>query len=127
MGAGTNRKARLLGKERLHRLAVELAVGLGARTPNGRALAAVQHAELDAGPVDRPSHHAVERIDLADEVPLGEATDRRVARHLADRLDAMGEQHGPRAEPSRRGRRLATGMPAAYHHDIEALGHARNL
>ena len=66
------------GEERGHRLAVELAVGLGAGASHRWPLAAVQHAELDAGAVDRPSHDAVERVDLAHQMALGEAADRRV-------------------------------------------------
>ena len=54
----------------LDRLAIELAVGLGARAAHGRALAAVQHAELDAGAVGRPAHDPVERVDLAHQMPL---------------------------------------------------------
>ena len=42
-------QVRLRAKRRLHRRAVERAVGLGARTLRRRALAAVQQAELDAG------------------------------------------------------------------------------
>ena len=53
-GGGSNVEVRLLGQQRLHRLAVELAVGLGARAPHRRALAAVENAELDAGAVGRP-------------------------------------------------------------------------
>ena len=64
--------------------AIELAVGLGARALHRRALGAVEQAELDAGGVGDPAHHAVERIDLAHQVALAEPADRRVAGHLAD-------------------------------------------
>ncbi len=45
-------KAGLRGQSLLHMPAIELAVGLGARSLHGRPLGAVQHAKLDAGPVD---------------------------------------------------------------------------
>ncbi len=77
-------------QDRLHGLAVELAVGLGAGAAHGRALGAVEHAELDSGAVDGATHHAVQRIDLADQVALGQPADRRVARHLADRSRFSG-------------------------------------
>ena len=111
-------EARRLGEQRRHRLAVELAVGLGARPPHRRPLAAVQHAELDAGAVDRPAHDAVERVDLAHQMALGEPADRRVARHLADRRAAVRQQRRARADPRRRGRRLTAGMAAADHDDV---------
>ena len=99
--------------------AVELAVGLGARAPHRRPLAAVEQAELDAGGVGDPAHQAVERVDLAHQVALAEPADRRVARHLADGRDAVGEQQRARAHARRRRRGLAAGMAAADHDDVE--------
>src|SRR6185369_11516566 len=61
------------GKQFLHRLAVQLTIRLRARPPHRRTLAAVEHAELDPGPVDRPAHDPVEGIDLAHDMTLGEA------------------------------------------------------
>ncbi len=107
-----------LGEQFLHRPAVQLAVGLGARPAHGRALAAIEDAELDAGAVDRPAHDPVERVDLAHEMALGEAANRRVARHLADRLDLMGQQQRAGAEASRRSRSFAAGVAAADHDDV---------
>ena len=40
------------GEEILHRLAIELAVGLGARPAHRRTLALIQHAELNAGAIE---------------------------------------------------------------------------
>ena len=111
-------EVRGFGQQFADRPAIELAVGLGARAAHRRPLAAVEHAELDAGAVDRPAHEAVERVDLAHQMPLAEPADRRVARHLADRLALMGEQQRARPDPRRRRRRLAPGMPAADHDDI---------
>ena len=71
----------------LHGRAVELAVGLGARPLHGRALGAVEQAELDAGRVGHPPHQPVQRIDLAHQMALAEPADGRVAGHLADGLE----------------------------------------
>ena len=78
----------------LHGLAIELAIGLGA-------------GPRTAGPFDRFSsrnwmprligdaaHEAVERIDLAHQMPLAESADGRIAGHLADRREAMRDQRG---------------------------------
>ena len=105
----------------LHGPAVELAVGLGAGTLHGRALAAVEHAELDAGLVGDAAHHAVEGIDLAHEMALAQAADGRIAGHLADGREAVGDERRPGAQARGRGRRLAAGMAAADDDDIEAL------
>ena len=60
--------------------AIELAVGLGARSPHGRPLAPVEHAELDAGRIGDPAHQPVQRVDLADQMALAEPADRRDCR-----------------------------------------------
>ena len=97
----------------LHRLPVKLAVGLGAGALHRRAFAAVQHAELDAGGIGHLAHQAVEGVDLADQMPLAEPANGRIAGHLADRGEAVGDQRRARTHASRRGRRLAAGMAAA--------------
>ena len=107
------------GEFRLHGGAIELAVGLRARTAHRRTLAPVQHPELDAAGVGDAAHHAVERIDLAHQMALAEAADRRVARHRADRGRPMGEQHRARAHPRRRRCGLAAGVAAADDDDVE--------
>ena len=117
---GTDLEPRHLGEERLHRPAVKLAVRLGARAPHRRPLAAVEHAELDAGAIDGPPHEPVEGVDLAHQMALGEAADGRVAGHLADGLAPVGQQQRARAATCRRGRGLAAGVPAAHDDDVIA-------
>ena len=106
---------------RLHGLAVELAVGLGARALHGGALAAVEHPELDAGLVGDAAHQPVKGIDLAHQMALAQAADGRIAGHLADGGEAVGDEGRLGAQARRRGRGLAAGMAAADDDDIEAL------
>ena len=103
----------------LHGRGIELAVGLGARPAHRRTLAAIEHAELDAGGIGDPAHQAVQRIDLADQMALAEPADRRIAGHRADGREAMRHQRGPgaHARGSRRG--FAAGMAAADDDDVE--------
>jgi hypothetical protein len=100
---------------------IRLLVGLRAGRMHRRPLAAVEHAELDAGRIDCPTHFAAERIDLTDDLPFGNSADRRIAAHLADGVAIHREQRGPRAEPRRRQRRLHTGVPGADHHNVEII------
>ena len=118
---GPDLQPRLLGQQRLHRLAIELPVGLGARAADGRALAPVEQPELDAGPVGRPAHHPVEGVDLPDQMALAQPADGRIAGHLADGRRVMGDQQRPRAHARRRRRRLAAGMTAADDNDVKAI------
>src|SRR5262245_11842351 len=65
----------------LHGRRIELAIGLRARTAHRRSLATIEHAKLDAATISDAAHQPIERVDLADQVALAEATDRWIARH----------------------------------------------
>jgi hypothetical protein len=86
-----NFQGRPFGEDRLDGLLVERAVGLGAGALDGRTLAAVQEAELDAGAVGRAAHDAVQRIDLAHQMALAQPADRRVAGHRPDAVALVGD------------------------------------
>ena len=93
-------------------------VGLRARAVHGRALAAIEQAKLEARGVDGASHGAAERVDFADDLPLADATNRRIAAHLSDGIEADGEQRRACAQACRGQRRFGAGMPRADHHHI---------
>ncbi len=99
-------------------MAIELAVGLGARPLNRGPLRAVQHAELNAGLVGDAAHQPVQRVDLAHEMTLAEPANGRIAGHLADGLDLVRDQRRARAHARGRGRGLAAGVSAANHDHI---------
>ena len=71
---------------------VQDAVGLCARGPHGRTLGRVEYAELDSGLIRRSGHRAAERIHLLDQVPFADAADGRIATHLPQGLDVVGQQ-----------------------------------
>ena len=98
---------------------VELAVGLRARGAHRRTLARVQGAELDAGLVRRERHGAAQRIDLLDQMALADAADGRVAAHLAERLDVVGEQQRAPPHAGGRERGLGAGVAAADHDHVD--------
>ena len=105
--------------ERLHGAAVELAVSLGARALDGGSLAAIENPELDAGRIGGARHKSVQRVDLAHEVALAQAADRRIAGHVADRCEAVSDERGRGAEARRRGRGFAAGVPSADDYDVK--------
>jgi hypothetical protein len=53
---------------------------------------------------------------------LPNTPDRRIARHLSQRLDVVGEQKSPTTGPRGRKRGLGPGVAAADHDDIELGG-----
>ena len=100
--------------------AIEFAVGLGARAPDGRAFAAVEQRNWMPARIGDAAHDAIQRIDFPHQMALAEAANGRIAGHLADgresvRQSSVARPCGPR------GRRFAAGMAAADHDDIEFL------
>jgi hypothetical protein len=75
----------------LHGGGVKLAIRLGARSPHGGALAAVEQAKLDAGRIGGAAHQAIERIDFADEMAFAQTADRRIAGHRSDGGETLGD------------------------------------
>ena len=106
------------GKLGLHGLAIEAAVDLGPRPLHRRTLGAVQHAELDSGHVSEAPHDAVQRVNLADQMALAQPADGRVAAHLADGVEPLGQQDGARARACRRRRGFTAGVPASDDDDV---------
>ena len=97
---------------------IESAVRLGTRRSHRRALARVECAELDARLVRRDRHRAAQRIDFLDEMPLADAADRRIAGHLPQCFDAVGEKQRLASHPRARERGLGPGVAAADDNDI---------
>ena len=98
--------------------AVEIAVDLGAGRAHRRPLAGVQRAELDTAMIRRRRHDAAECVDLPDQMPFADTADSRIAAHLAEGLDTLGEQQGARAGASRGEGRLGTGVAATDDDDV---------
>ena len=119
-----HREVRLVFDQRADRLAVQRAIRLRPRRPHRRALAGVQRAELDAGPIDRARHRAAERVDFLDQVTLADAADGGVAAHLAERLDALRHEQRATAHPRRSQGGFGAGVTAADHDDVVCFGEA---
>ena len=105
----------------LHRELILLLIRLGPGRMHGRALGPVEHAELNAGGVDDLAHLAAERVDLADDLALGDTADGRVAAHLGDGISAHGQESRAQAHPRRRQRRLHARMAGTDDDDIKIV------
>src|SRR5690606_25756574 len=106
---------------------VEPAVALGPRGPHGRALRAVEHPEMDPGPIGRLAHDPAEGIDLPDDRSLGDPADGRIATHLPDRLEIRRDQQRRCAYPRRRGRSLRARVAAADHDHFISVSHLKSV
>jgi hypothetical protein len=67
-------------------------------------------------------HQSVEYIEFTDQMPLADAADRRIARHLAGILGAKRKQADAGAAARRRSRSLAPGVTGADYQDIVHRG-----
>ncbi len=70
----------------------KVAASLAAGGPHCRALAGVERAELDTGMIRCMRHEHAQGIDLADQMILAAAADGRVAAHLPQGFQVVGEQ-----------------------------------
>ena len=76
--------------------------------------------------VDDLAHRAAEGVDLADDLPLGDAADGRVAAHLADGVGVHGQQDGAQPEPGGGQGGLDAGVAGADDDDViivNEIGH----
>ena len=98
---------------------VKLSISLRARGAYGRSLAGIQGAKLDAGLVGRERHGAAQRIDLLHEVPFADAADGRIAAHLPQSFDVVGQEQCLLEHAGSRERCLGACMAAADHDYVE--------
>ena len=96
-------------------------VRLGSRPVHGRPLAAIEHAKLDSGRIDRLPHEAAKGVDLSHDLPLAHAADRRIAAHHADGIEVRRQQRRLRPHPRRRRGRFSSGVPGADDEDVEVV------
>jgi hypothetical protein len=99
--------------------AIENSIGLGSRRAYRWALRGVESTKLDPGLVGCECHRPAQGIDLFHQVTLADASDGRIAGHLAQGFDAVREEEGAAARARRRKRSLRAGVTAAYNDDIE--------
>jgi hypothetical protein len=113
------RQVGLVFEARPNGLLVQQPIGLRPGRAYCRALAGIEDAKLDSGFVRRQRHGAAQCVDLLDEVSLADTADRRIARHLPQRFDAVGKKQGASAHARRRERSLRACVAATDDYDLE--------
>jgi hypothetical protein len=89
---------------------IQPSVRLDPRPPNRGTLAPVEHAPMDCRAIGGARHQTIENVQLADQVTLADAADRRVAGHLPDVFAPKRDQSDAGAAPSRGGRGFTAGV-----------------
>jgi hypothetical protein len=87
-----HREALGFSDRRLHRCCIELPIGLGPWSSDCRTLAAIENPKLNSPQIGHPTHQAIERINLTNEVPLAQPPNGRVARHRPDGRRPMSHE-----------------------------------
>ena len=95
---------------------------MGAGRPHRGSARSIQEAELNADGVGNFAHDAAERVDFADEMSLGNAADRRIARHLRDQVDVEGVEGSLQSHTRGSHRCFAPGMSGADYDYVELFG-----
>src|SRR2546422_10479410 len=78
--------------------------------PDGGALGAIEHAELDRRAIGRPPHDTAEGVDLADHGALRDPADGGIAGHLTDGVEVGGKDENLRAPATAPDGRLRPGL-----------------
>jgi len=120
-------KVCLLFEEGSDGSAVKSAIALRARSPDSGPFAAIQHPELNHGEIGGLSHDSSQCIDLAHYRTFRNASNGRIARHLADRLERARDQADPSTKTRSSNRCLGPRMASAYDYNVEFGFEARQL
>ena len=102
-----------------HRFAIQFAIRLGTRPLYCRAFTAVQQAKLDARHIRNTPHHAVHRVNFADQMALTQSTNCRVTGHDTNSGACQCDQCRARPHARRCVGRITTRVTATNHHNIE--------
>ena len=105
-------------QNRFHAKLIGFLVALNPWRTNGRTFGPVKHAKLNSSSVCVQPHRAAHGINLTDNVTLRQTSDRRVARHLANRIQILSQHEGPASDAGGRQCRLNSRMAASDHHYV---------
>lgn len=108
-------------EEQAHCATIQAAIALGSRSPHGRALAAIEHSELERREIGGATHDPTEGVDFADHRTLRDASDSRVARHLTDALERTRYEANAGTETRGCYRRFGPSMACTDDEDIEII------
>ena len=102
-----------------HLQAIECAVGLRSRGPNGGPARSVKQAKLNPGSIDKTAHDPAEGVNLSDKMTLTNAPDGWIARHLPDQVQVKRHQSSISAETCGGRCRFAAGVPTPNYNHIK--------
>jgi hypothetical protein len=112
-------KRGMLLEELAHRAPIQPSIALGARRPNRRTLAAVQHPELQSRQVRRARHDSAQCVDFAYDSAFRNAADCWIARHVTNRVERACHEANACPTSRRRYRCLGACVTSADHNYVK--------
>src|SRR6266446_4503030 len=112
-------KIRLRLQPLTHLQAIGLLVALRPGRPDGGSTRSVEQSKLDSNCVRDFAHDSAKRIHFPHQVPLSDAADRRITRHLRNQIDVQSIKSGLQPHASRRHSGFASSMASPHHHHLE--------
>jgi hypothetical protein len=99
---------------------IRLLIALRSRAPHRRPARLVERPELNPSTVGCPTLEPAEGVNLGHQVSLADASNGRVARHLAHGVAVERHENDRRSHSGRCRRRLAARMTATHHDQISS-------
>jgi hypothetical protein len=78
---------------------------------------------MDARHVRGTAHEPIKRVDLANQMPLANAANGRIAGHLADRRTLVADENCARTKSRCRRRSFTAGMTSTDNNDVTPKRH----
>ena len=98
-----------------HPKLVRLLVALNSGRTYRWTLSLVQHSKLNPGCISVKSHRSSHRVDFANNMSFCQSADCRVARHLPDSIQVLGQHQRAAADSGGCQCRFDSGMSAPYY------------
>jgi hypothetical protein len=98
---------------------VQSSIALRTRCPHRRALASIEHSELEHCEIGRTPHNSAECVDFSYYSTFCNAANSRIAGHLSDRFQCAGNESDSCTNAGGCNRSLSSGMTSAYYQDVE--------
>ena len=99
--------------------AVSIHIDLGTASPHGRPFGGVEDAKLDTCAIGGEPHLSAKGVDLFDQMPFGQTSDRWIAARSSDLLGQNGDHQRLHPHSGTGQGRFDTGVPATnYDHII---------
>src|SRR6202041_1662570 len=102
-----------------HLQSISLLIALRPWRPDRGSARSVKQPKLDADCIRNLAHYAAKRIHFADKMPLSNASNRGITRHLRNQIDVQGKKCSLQPHPRRSHSSFASSVTSSDHCYLE--------